>query len=206
VAVASLARGSLLCTTWTSHPSSGSRGKIKWVRIKSAPPTKLGQISSGVDNSPHPSSPWGHFAAGAERVISLPEILRRPKPPTIAASRGKLSTSPLIRTSYRTHHPSVRRSRRDIPSSGAEGAGARRQPIDHYQPQRIPGKPPFYAGRRPILLARIFGPIEPAGWIVKGLAHANRAGREPYALGWASCPGFAHQYNPVRANPPFGAA
>jgi len=59
---------------------------------------------------------------------------------------------------------------------------------------------------RDILLARIFGPIEPAGWIVKGLAHATRAGREPYALGWASCPGFAHQYNPVRANPPFDAA
>ena len=37
VAVASLARGSLLCTTGTSHPSSGSRGKIKWVRIKWRP-------------------------------------------------------------------------------------------------------------------------------------------------------------------------
>jgi hypothetical protein len=56
VAVASRARESLLCTTWTSHPSSGSRRKIKWVRIKSATSTKLGQISSGVD-SPMAYSP-----------------------------------------------------------------------------------------------------------------------------------------------------
>jgi hypothetical protein len=49
-------------------------------------------------------------------------------------------------------------------------------------------------------------PCHGAGRIAKGLAHANRSGREPYALRWASCPGFAHHYNLARANPPFGAA
>ena len=54
--------------------------------------------------------------------------------------------------------------------------------------------------------AGIFGPIKPGGWIALGLAQANRSSPEPGALRRASCPGFAHQYNPVRANPPFDAA
>jgi hypothetical protein len=111
-----------------------------------------------------------------------------------------ISTCVAFGLAHRLDHCGPRRRRNPVPAH-------RRALCRQHDSGRSP------ANRRPSMrigaqfsCQAFFGPIGPARWIAEGLAHSSRSGREPDALRWASCPGFAHSYNPVRANPPFDAA